>query len=60
MDRVKQTKPIKDIIAELLADYESAGKNSHTVLHLFRDEKGKPNGYQIERKRKEMVDIALS
>lgn len=58
--RTNPPKPIKDIFAELLAGYESAGKNSHTILHLFRDEHGKPSGYQIERKRREMVEISLN
>lgn len=59
MDRVKKAKPIADILKELLAGYESAGKNSQTILRLFRDEYGQPSGYQIERTRKEMVVIAV-
>lgn len=60
MDRVKEkSTTFAEVIAELLADYESAKENSVTTLKLFRDEKRQPSGYQIEGSRKEMVKITL-
>lgn len=60
MDSRGKMKTIDEVWKELLASYESAGKNSQTILRLFRDENGNPSGYQIERTRKEMVKIAVN
>jgi hypothetical protein len=60
MDRAnRQIKPIQEILGELLAAYEAAGKNSRTTLHLFRDENNRPRDFQIEGSRKETVEIVL-
>lgn len=60
MDRARNPpKTLDEIFREVRAAYEAAGSRSIVTLLLFRDEQGRPSGYQMEKSRKEMVEISL-